>query len=80
MNPAAPDGAPRGGSVSVSIFAKHRTAPPCLGEALRGPSRCELPFMPVQSINFEVLPGKSEYTENTIPLALMFFYEHLGYT
>jgi len=28
-------GRPRGGSVSVGIFAKHRTAPPCLGEALR---------------------------------------------
>jgi hypothetical protein len=25
---------PRGGSVSTSIF-EHRTAPPCLGEALR---------------------------------------------
>jgi len=35
MNPAAPDGAPpRRISVYMHI-CKHRTAPPCLGEALR---------------------------------------------
>jgi hypothetical protein len=35
MNPAAPDGAPPR-RISVSTYiCKHRTAPPCLGEALR---------------------------------------------
>ena len=35
MNPAAPDGAPPR-RISVSKYiCKHRTAPPCLGEALR---------------------------------------------
>jgi len=31
----APTGRPRGGSVSKMYSCKHRTAPPCLGEALR---------------------------------------------
>jgi hypothetical protein len=33
MNPAAPDGRPRGGSVSVRISANTALPPPCLGEA-----------------------------------------------
>ena len=34
MNPAAPDGAPAADQCCKHI-CKHRTAPPCLGEALR---------------------------------------------
>jgi len=42
MNPAAPDGAPpRRISVYKHIY-QHRTAPPCLGEALRRGALIEL--------------------------------------
>ena len=35
MNPAAPDGAPPQRISAGKHMGKHRTAPPCLGEALR---------------------------------------------
>jgi hypothetical protein len=35
MNPAAPDGAPQRRISACKHICKHRTAPPCLGEALR---------------------------------------------
>ncbi len=35
MNPAAPDGAPPRRIRVYKHICKHRTAPPCLGEALR---------------------------------------------
>jgi len=35
MNPAAPDGAPPRRISACKNICKHRTAPPCLGEALR---------------------------------------------
>ncbi len=35
MNPAVPDGAPPRRISIYKHFCKHRTAPPCLGEALR---------------------------------------------
>ena len=61
MNPAAPDGAPPRQICICKQISKHRTAPPCLGEALRRGAfiklhgliifmiGCELPFMCVST-------------------------------
>ena len=42
MNPAAPDGAPPRRIGVYKHICKHRTAPPCLGEALRRGALIEL--------------------------------------